>query len=135
MRRGVLVLGAALLLAGVSGCGGTDGGSGSGSDAGAGQVSSGGAVSSVPVVPAPVDPATPITEAEVARHASAEDCWVSIAGNVYDLTSWAPAHPGGREVIVGLCGGDGSGAFFMQHATQQQVREMLESFRVGTLER
>lgn len=38
-----------------------------------------------------------ITSSEVAKHALAEDCWIVVNGKVYDLTKFAPNHPGGAE--------------------------------------
>jgi cytochrome b involved in lipid metabolism len=38
-----------------------------------------------------------ISTAEVAKHATPEDCWIVVNGKVYDLTRFAPSHPGGAE--------------------------------------
>ena len=38
-----------------------------------------------------------ISQAEVVKHAKIEDCWVVVNGRVYDLTKFAPNHPGGPE--------------------------------------
>ena len=35
-----------------------------------------------------------ITLAQVAENNTPESCWLAIAGKVYDLTSFAPSHPG-----------------------------------------
>lgn len=37
---------------------------------------------------------------EVAQHASANSCWVIIAGEVYDVTNFLNDHPGGAGVIL-----------------------------------
>ena len=36
------------------------------------------------------------TPAEVARHASSDDCWVIVADHVYDVTAFLDDHPGGK---------------------------------------
>lgn len=36
-----------------------------------------------------------ISTKDVAQHASPDDCWVVVNGKVYDLTTFAPNHPGG----------------------------------------
>jgi cytochrome b involved in lipid metabolism len=33
---------------------------------------------------------------EIARHNRPNDCWVVIEGQVWDLTEFAPKHPGGE---------------------------------------
>ena len=38
-----------------------------------------------------------ISAAEVAKHSSIDDCWILVNGKVYDLTKFAPSHPGGAE--------------------------------------
>ena len=57
-----------------------------------------------------------ITAEEVAKHNSAESCWVIIHGKVYDLTSFLPAHPGGQKIILKEAGKDGSKAFDAIHS-------------------
>lgn len=34
---------------------------------------------------------------EIAAHNTANDCWLLIEGQVWDLTEFAPNHPGGPE--------------------------------------
>lgn len=36
-----------------------------------------------------------ITTQEISRHNTAEDLWLVIDDEVYDLTDFAPQHPGG----------------------------------------
>lgn len=38
-----------------------------------------------------------ISASEVAKHATPDDCWILVNGKVYDLTKFAPNHPGGAE--------------------------------------
>jgi cytochrome b involved in lipid metabolism len=75
-----------------------------------------------------------LTSAEVARHASAQDCWSIVNGNVYDLTSWIAHHPGGEQVILAVCGKDGSPSFNRHQAEHGAEAEAhLETFKVGPL--
>jgi hypothetical protein len=59
-----------------------------------------------------------LTKAEIARHNSDGDLWITIQGRVYDLSKFSAVHPGGElsppnskyvqiahsVVAVGLCG-------------------------------
>jgi len=38
-----------------------------------------------------------IPVSEIAKHASSDDCWIVVNGQVYDLSKFAPNHPGGPE--------------------------------------
>lgn len=71
--------------------------------------------------------------ADVAKHGTESDCWAAINGGVYNLTTWIPRHPGGKQAIIGLCGKDGSAAFNDQHGSGAQQQAILATFKVGTL--
>jgi L-lactate dehydrogenase (cytochrome) len=47
-----------------------------------------------------------ISYSEVQKHASKDSCWVIIEGQVYDVTSFLPDHPGGAGVIIKNSGRD-----------------------------
>jgi cytochrome b involved in lipid metabolism len=38
-----------------------------------------------------------ISAQEVAKHNAAEDLWLVVDGTVYDMTDFAPEHPGGID--------------------------------------
>ena len=38
-----------------------------------------------------------ISTSEISKHAKPDDCWVVVNGKVYDLTNFAPNHPGGAN--------------------------------------
>ncbi|CAN5711464.1 hypothetical protein BH11PAT2_BH11PAT2_08780 [soil metagenome] len=73
------------------------------------------------------------TQAEVATHDTTNNCWATINGNVYNLTSWIAQHPGGEAPILGLCGKDGTSAFDGQHSTGGQANAELATFKIGTI--
>ena len=70
-----------------------------------------------PVAVAPV--ATPgkplLTLEEVAKHNKKSDCWVVVNGQVLDVTSFLPDHPGGELAILTFAGRDASVEFNMIH--------------------
>ena len=74
-----------------------------------------------------------ITAAAIAMRADGTSCWSSINGNVYDLTSWIPQHPGGPETILQLCGTDGSEKFNRQHGGQALQEKILAGFKIGII--
>lgn len=57
-----------------------------------------------------IDTPQTYTLADIAQHATQEDCWTSINGTVYDLSGYISRHPGGEE-IVRACGTDGTSLF------------------------
>ena len=74
-----------------------------------------------------------ISLSEVALHASADDCWSVVNGNVYDLTQWVNEHPGGSGSIESMCGVDATTAFNNQHNGQGEPETSLASFQIGTV--
>lgn len=73
------------------------------------------------------------TMAVVRRHNSAKSCWSVISGEVYDLTAWINAHPGGPGVIQALCGIDGTQAFDNQHGGMPGPANELVRLKLGKL--
>lgn len=72
----------------------------------------------------------------VAKHSGASDCWMIVSGNVYDVTGYLNAHPGGRQSILQFCGKDGTSAFLTkggQGSHSQYADQLLSSFFVGKL--
>ena len=43
---------------------------------------------------------------DLEKHTSENDCWILIDGNVYDVTSYLPDHPGGGSMLVNASGED-----------------------------
>jgi cytochrome b involved in lipid metabolism len=74
-----------------------------------------------------------ITAADVAAHSTKADCWSSINANVYDLTAWIGAHPGGPGVIEALCGTDGTAMYDSVHKGQAKPQAALDAMLVGPL--
>ena len=53
------------------------------------------------------------TSAEVAKHDTAEDCWIVYKGKVFDVTSYLASnkHPSGNQEIIEWAGQDCTAAF------------------------
>lgn len=80
---------------------------------------------------------------EVTQHASKEDCWTIISGNVYDLTEFVNRHPGGDEILR-ACGTDATTLFTKRQTQEGQpvgsgsphspaASEQLAKLKIGTL--
>ena len=52
-----------------------------------------------------------VTTAELAKHNTLTDCWVSVSGKVYDVTKIIPTHKNGEQLVGSHCGGDATIAF------------------------
>ena len=70
------------------------------------------------------------TEADVAAHAHANDCWVIIDDGVYDLTKFAKFHPGGAALIVAAGGQDATEAFYGLHRAEI-LEKMAGKYKIG----
>jgi succinate dehydrogenase/fumarate reductase flavoprotein subunit len=55
------------------------------------------------------------TLAEVAKHKTANDCWVVVNGEVLNVTDFLPDHPGGKMAIMAFAGRDATEEFNMVH--------------------
>lgn len=99
--------------------------------------SSEGTVSSTNPVAKPKVPSTSkaneYTLAQVQAHGSTGDCWATIGGSVYELTSWIARHPGGERPIERLCGTDASAQFESQHGGSRVAKAALALLKIGTL--
>ncbi|QIW98819.1 hypothetical protein AMS68_004337 [Peltaster fructicola] len=56
-----------------------------------------------------------ISVAELTKHATPEDCWILVNGKVYDLSRFAPEHPGGPDMIYKYAGKDGTKTYNEYH--------------------
>eukprot|EP00121_Abeoforma_whisleri_P014444 Awhi_evm1s13320 len=52
-------------------------------------------------MPIPTTQEKEYTLSEVKQHNSPDDAWVSIKGEVYDITDFAKKHPGGDVILLG----------------------------------
>jgi cytochrome b involved in lipid metabolism len=75
---------------------------------------------------------------DVAPHSKAEDCWLVIEDNVYDVTPYIQKqiHPGGAAILFG-CGKDATAVFNLrpkdQKAHSQNARNILKDYFLGAL--
>jgi predicted heme/steroid binding protein len=79
------------------------------------QTTSAGSSSNSPTSSAPEPSSGEYTAADVAKHNKKDDCWVIIDGQVLDVTSFLPGHPGGEKAILLYAGRDATEEFNMLH--------------------
>ncbi|KAI3389719.1 hypothetical protein SNEBB_008131 [Seison nebaliae] len=75
-----------------------------------------------------------ISEEELARHNSQDDCWISLGGNVYDITSYISCHPGGVDIIMRGAGIDATQLFMQAHPWVNASR-IIDKLLIGKLEK
>jgi len=72
---------------------------------------------------------------EVSNHSTREDCWLVIEDGVYDVTSFAPKHPGEEAIFFG-CGKDATEMFNKRQdgtSHSDRARVQLEKLKIGVL--
>ncbi|PLB54885.1 cytochrome B2 [Aspergillus steynii IBT 23096] len=60
-------------------------------------------------------PPRSVSTREIARHNGADDCWLVVNNQVWDLSDFAPNHPGGAETILRYAGRDATAAYNEVH--------------------
>jgi len=76
-----------------------------------------------------------ISQADLAKHNTVEDSWISIDGQCYDITNFLARHPGGSKVLQNEAGKDASRAYYTMHdaATLQTALEQGLVVHMGEL--
>lgn len=77
--------------------------------------------------------AVTLTAQQIAQHNTPNDCYVLIRGVVYDVTSFADAHPGGRNVLLRWGGKDATEEFEGLHS-DTVLMKYGDKLRVGVLQ-
>ena len=71
---------------------------------------------------------------DVQQHRSAESCWVVLYGNVYDVTSFLPEHPGGSKIILQLAGTDATEEYDPIHPPGTLEESLPAEANLGTFD-
>jgi L-lactate dehydrogenase (cytochrome) len=71
---------------------------------------------------------------EVAKHNTAESCWIVINNSVYDLTDFLSAHPGGPEIILKYAGKDATIVYEPIHPPNALTDNLPPSKRLGPVD-
>lgn len=76
---------------------------------------------------------TVIGAAELQQHVTRESCWVVVQGNVYDVTSFLDAHPGGASILLQNAGKDATKQFIPFHPSNT-LDDYATSMLVGKMD-
>ncbi|KAI0224218.1 Cytochrome b5 reductase 4 [Lamellibrachia satsuma] len=74
-----------------------------------------------------------VTEEELAKHNTLEDCWMAIGGRVYNITPYMDFHPGGVPELMRAAGKDGTKLFDEVHKWVN-AESMLKKCIVGDMQ-
>ena len=78
--------------------------------------------------------ATPITLEELSLHDDTiDDCWILIDSVVYNVTQYAPTHPGGAEYVTDFCGSNATKDYYIHHPVAYLKTYLSSNSRVGAL--
>jgi flavocytochrome c len=83
---------------------------------------------------APTNKGNAFTMEEVAKHNKKDDIWVVVDGQVLDVTSFLPDHPGGEKAILLYAGRDATEEFNMLHDPKVIPRYAPDAV-IGTLKK
>lgn len=72
------------------------------------------------------------TRAEVAKHATENDCWIVYKNEVFDVTSFVHLHPAGPNYLLDYAGEDTS-MEFDQVGHSELASKQLQSFKIGNV--
>ncbi|EXJ89623.1 L-lactate dehydrogenase (cytochrome) [Capronia epimyces CBS 606.96] len=75
-----------------------------------------------------------IPASEVQRHNHVDDVWIVVDGQVYDMTRFAPTHPGGSQIIYAYAGRDASQAYREVHEPNLITATLLPQEHRGYLD-
>ncbi|KAJ3293821.1 hypothetical protein HDU79_011850 [Rhizoclosmatium sp. JEL0117] len=74
-----------------------------------------------------------ITPAELSKHNTVSDAWLSIDGLVFDVTDFLEGHPGGRRVLLPFLGKDATAEFRRFHNPKTVLGKYAPKLQVAVL--
>ena len=80
------------------------------------------------------DSDTLVSAAVVQSHKTRESCWIVVEGRVYDMTNFAPEHPGGADIIYIHAGRDATTAYLEVHEPNLIKTTLSQKENIGTLD-
>ncbi|KAF2213888.1 hypothetical protein CERZMDRAFT_38316 [Cercospora zeae-maydis SCOH1-5] len=78
---------------------------------------------------------TVISPDELSKHNSKKSCWIAIGDTIWDVTDFAPKHPGGASLILKLAGQDATEQYSMFHNAALVQETLGNGAAIGKLDR
>ncbi|RKL43033.1 hypothetical protein BFJ72_g4446 [Fusarium proliferatum] len=75
-----------------------------------------------------------VSVAEIRQHGTQQDIWIVVNGEVYDMTEFAPEHPGGEEIIYQHAGRDASTSYNEIHSPSLIKKSLPTTCYIGMLD-
>ncbi|GAA5857273.1 hypothetical protein JCM5353_003596 [Sporobolomyces roseus] len=75
-----------------------------------------------------------LSHLEVEKHNKSDDLWVIVDGNAYDLTEFAPEHPGGMKILLKYAGTDATEAYDPIHPSDTLVKYLPKEKHLGSVD-
>lgn len=75
-----------------------------------------------------------VSTTEVSQHSTPDSAWIILNGTVWDVTAFAPRHPGGVEIISEYLGRDASRAYNEVHGPNLVQKWLEPSKQMGFLD-
>lgn len=72
---------------------------------------------------------------EVSKHNTEKDCWLAIDNEIWDLTEFAPQHPGGASIILKYAGRDATQAYNEIHSPSILHDNLDPSKHIGSVDK
>ncbi|OAA53863.1 cytochrome b2 [Cordyceps fumosorosea ARSEF 2679] len=76
-----------------------------------------------------------VSVSEVRKHTTNDDCWIVVDNHVYDMTDFAPTHPGGAQIIYSYAGQDASDQYNAVHAPSLISKTLSPERQLGQLDK
>mgnify|MGYP004701150193 CR=1 FL=1 len=73
-----------------------------------------------------------IDKTELAKHNKIDDCWMSLGGKIFNITSYLNYHPGGVDILLKHAGKDAT-AIFMKYHRWVNFERILDECFIGFL--
>merc|ERR1711939_136844 len=70
---------------------------------------------------------------DVASHNKADNLWIIVDQDVYDLTKFQDEHPGGKKILQRVAGKDASKQFWKYH-NESILKKYSKQLQVGSLD-